>query len=82
VVVAFQERLGWIEARFMEEVKRHFGRCREVEISEAALQRATAREGEEEFEGMSSMFHEDIGMHVYLLSHKLSSPSPSPSPSS
>ncbi|ELR22896.1 uncharacterized protein ACA1_398320 [Acanthamoeba castellanii str. Neff] len=79
VVVAFQERLGWIEARFMEEVKRHFGQCREVEISEAALQRATAREGEEEFEGMSSMFHEDIGMHVYLLSHKLSSPAPSPS---
>jgi hypothetical protein len=79
VVVAFQERLGWIETRFMDEVKRHFGQCREVEVSDDALRKATAREGEEEFEGMSSMFHEDIGMHVYVLSHKLHSPSQPPS---
>lgn len=70
VVVAFQERLGWIESRFIDEIKTHFSKHHQIDVGEAVLQKATAQESEEEFEGMGSMFREDIGMHVYVFADK------------
>ncbi len=68
VILAFQERLYWIESKFVGQARQFFN-VDEVPREELDL-KCLKQETEDEFDGMSDMFEEEIALHVYCLTLK------------